>query len=181
MNGFKEYVLPVLRFLLGSGTEEPPRQLHILIVEDNARDSDLMLHGLKKHRVSLAESFDEAEARLDEMESLDAAYVDLNIPGGHGVDICNRISVSFPTARVAIVCGASKDLDALKPGDCVMVMIKSARMAQDIKRHAEAVNGNGNNASRPDLVLVIVTCVVMTWMICCYRMEIIKWLKEINP
>lgn len=144
MNAFKDLLWPALNFLVSPTDDSGP--LDILFVEDCEEDRDMILPGLKGHRVHVCKTFREAFLTLDNLDRLDAAFVDLNLKSGHGMEVVNRVAVQFPYAKVAVVCGSA---EPMRPGDKAMVLIKSGRIAKDVKEYL--ANGNGNGHSKVNL------------------------------
>lgn len=138
-----DVVIPLIRGLITSeGNRAPETPLDILLVEDCKNDVELVESAFSDHRLHIASSYKEAITLLRELPRLDAAFVDLNIPGGHGMDLVNRIMVRHPNARVV---ATPADASLLRPGDEVCVIMKHPRMAKSLKDFLKRSNGNGEN------------------------------------
>ncbi|HJU15986.1 MAG TPA: adenylate/guanylate cyclase domain-containing protein [Stellaceae bacterium] len=90
---------------LDAGPEPPPsRQSHILIVDDNAANRDLLSRRLKRegHRVSLAESGAAALA-LAASGDLDLVLLDLMMPGISGFEVLRRLKAAEATRHIPVV------------------------------------------------------------------------------
>lgn len=167
MNAFKDLLWPALNFLVSSEDTGP---LDILFVEDCEEDRELILPGLKGHRVHVCKTYRDAFLTLDNLERLDAAFVDLNLKSGHGMEIVNRIAVQFPQAKVAVVCGSA---EPMRPGDKAMVLIKSGRIAKDVKDYL--ANGNGHpQANLKRVFLLVSVSLVLSWLAGRFR-----WFEQI--
>jgi CheY-like chemotaxis protein len=160
MNALKDLLWPALNFLL-SPSLETGKELEILFVEDCEEDRNLILPGLKGHHVHVCNTFREAVVTLDTLERIDAAFVDLNLKSGHGMEIVNRVAVQFPDAKVAVVCGSA---EPMRPGDKAMVLIKSGRIAKDVKDYLANGNGHGSQINRSRLFILIALLLVFAWL-----------------
>ncbi len=86
---------------------EPPA-LRILLVEDEPRVREvlaLLLTALGQSVVSAA-SGDEALARLEQGERVDAVLTDLRMPGLTGWDVIRAVRTRWPSLRVGIITGS---------------------------------------------------------------------------
>ena len=87
----------------------------VLIVEDDARLSAILTHGLRGrgYAVQAVETVRAARELLDSQPA-DAIVVDINLPDGSGWDIVRRAKATLPHSPRIVVISAS---DALRPPD----------------------------------------------------------------
>jgi DNA-binding response OmpR family regulator len=88
---------------------EPPRV--VLLADDDddvarAYTRALELHGYVVHR---ARAGGEALAMIGVMPRIDAAIVDLVLPGAGGLDIVRRVREAQPAARILAITGLDND------------------------------------------------------------------------
>lgn len=86
---------------------------HLLVVDDDASNRDLLARMLKKlkYRVSLAANGTEA-LELAKKESFDLILLDLMMPGLSGYEVLNRLKGSNPDLSI-IVISALNDMDSI--------------------------------------------------------------------
>lgn len=90
----------------------------ILVVDDEKIIRELCQQALRKYRVMLASSCEEA-LQLYEKERIDLVLSDITMPGGSGIDLLRKVKAFDPNATVIIMTGFSDKetvLNALKEG-----------------------------------------------------------------
>lgn len=170
MNLFKDVLISFIRQAITTDDSEPTpdRPLEILLVEDCVGDVDLVRDAFNEHKLHVAGTFQEGVALIRELKTIDYAFVDLNIPGGHGMDLVNRISVKHPRARIASTSG---DASLLRPGDEGWVIMKHPKMAKSFKEFLAKKNGNGDgkvNYNR--LFFLFLFLFIMEWIALEYKL-----------
>lgn len=150
MKPLENLIIAAIKLVIDSEEPPPPasRVKEILVVEDTSQDFELAKSAFKGHKVHLAKDFQGAMVMLDEIKHLDAAFIDLNIPGGHGMDLVNKVMMEFPTAAVAAVPG---DASVMRPGDEAWVIMKHPRMAKSFADFLKRTP-NGNGSGRKETV-----------------------------
>jgi len=90
------------------------RGRNVLIVEDETRLREMLVRVVKDMEFR-AVQVPHAEAALSllEREPFDIVLTDLNLPGLHGIELCNRIRQQWPTTQIIILTGFG-DLDSAK-------------------------------------------------------------------
>lgn len=94
----------------GNGNE----RLRVLIVEDDPIQQNILREYLSSIRlkVSVAGSISEAEVKL-ENEKIDIAILDIHLPDGDGLRLCQKIDESPNTAGIPIIMLSSEASDDL--------------------------------------------------------------------
>ncbi len=123
------------------------RSLRVLVADDNAfnREVARRLLGLDGHQTVMAET---GEAAFDALlrGGLDCAFIDINMPGGDGIEICQQYFAALPAdARIpvyAITADVSErtKLRCLNAGMTAVLHkpIKLDELRELVTRHAEA-------------------------------------------
>lgn len=90
-------------------TVQPPTGWHVLVVESDADDARLLMHGLRRqgHEVSLAGSGGEALRTFDNAELI---LIDLDLPDLDGLEVCRGIRAVSDTPVIAVT-GRGSELD----------------------------------------------------------------------
>lgn len=86
----------------------------MLIVEDEARLRDMLLRAIAAMEfvVSVSGTAEAAMALLEQHE-FDIILTDLNLPGLHGIELCERVRANWPSTQLVILTGFG-DLEAAK-------------------------------------------------------------------
>lgn len=163
MNLFQNVIIPLFRQIISVDDSDAivDRPLEILLVEDCLTDVDLVRDTFSEHRIHVATTFKEATTLIRELKIIDAAFVDLNIPGGHGMDLVNRITAKHPKCKIAATSG---NASLLRPGDEGWIIMKHPRMAKSFKEFLSKRNGNGKvNYNR--LFFIFLFFFIIIWII----------------
>ena len=181
MNLFKDVVIPLIRQAITADEgEQPNKQLEILLVEDCQTDVDLIRDTFSEHKLHVALTFQEALTLIRELRKIDAAFIDLNIPGGHGMDLVNRVRTKHIHARIAATSG---DASILRPEDQGWIIMKNARMAQDFKDFLTKKNGQKNGKiNYQRLFFVMLFLFIIWWLIIEFRLlnNLVNQLKRLG-
>jgi CheY-like chemotaxis protein len=90
-------------------TAEPARTPAALLVDDDDELARIFARALERvgFGVHRARTGTDAVALLSHLTNLDAAIVDLVLPGIGGIDVVRRIRAAFPACRIVAVTGLS--------------------------------------------------------------------------
>ncbi|MDA8277876.1 MAG: response regulator transcription factor [Actinomycetota bacterium] len=99
---------------LGEGPNGPMWSPRLLLVEDDLELSLSVAQFLteKGLAVSVAHSFNEGRRLLDKV-AFDSAVIDVMLPGKSGLDLCDYVSIHFPSLPVIMVTALSSEEDRL--------------------------------------------------------------------
>lgn len=126
---------------LAEAIPERPRKLRVLLIEDNASDSELMLHAMKKAGLeSEAEVVESAEEFTDRIRrnKYDIILADYRLPGWNGmetVSILRQEGLDVPVVLVSGALGELKAVECIKQGAADYVLKDHlARLPQSVRR-----------------------------------------------
>ena len=90
------------------------RGRRVMVVEDEARLRDMLQRAIgdMEFHVTVAGTAEAALNLLRDHEC-DIVLTDLNLPGMHGIDLCNKVRTTWPTTQLIILTGFG-DLESAK-------------------------------------------------------------------
>ncbi len=94
------------------GRPEPASPLAVLLVDDDDDVAHVLARAVERrgYQVHRARTGDEALASLLNLQRLDAAVVDLVLPGAGGLEVVRGIRRVFPACRVVAMTGLDDPL-----------------------------------------------------------------------
>jgi two-component system NarL family response regulator len=88
----------------------PPRQLSVLIVDDDAMFGEAVVSLLEgDERITVVGVVESGEAAIDFPQRADVALVDLGLPGIDGIELTRRLLSVSPELRVIVLSGTDDD------------------------------------------------------------------------
>lgn len=112
---------------------KPPEQTRVLVVEDEGRLREMLVHAIHEMGFCAAGTRSAEDAlRAMESEPHDIALIDLNLPGMGGMDLLELVHKRWPSTRVIILTGYG-DLDAARSAihlDVVDFLAKPASLGE---------------------------------------------------
>jgi DNA-binding NtrC family response regulator len=99
---------------MDSEQTNPCRGRRLLIVEDEGRLRDMLMRAATSMEFlpTMAASSESALALLQQHE-FDIILTDLNLPGLHGIELCDRVRKSWPDTQIVILTGVG-DLESAR-------------------------------------------------------------------
>lgn len=87
-----------------------PRALSALLVDDDDDVVRVFARALEQHgfEVHRARTGTDALAQVAHVHQLDAAVVDLVLPGAGGLEVVRRVRAAFPACRIVAVTGVAE-------------------------------------------------------------------------
>lgn len=121
--------------------DEKPRQLRVLLVEDNAADGELMLHALRKggfeSEAEVVQTAEEFTQRI-RTKKYEIVLADYSLPGWNGMEtvtILGQEGVDIPVVLVSGALGDLKAVECIKQGAADYVLKDHlARLPQSVRR-----------------------------------------------
>lgn len=97
---------------MSSSPAEPLRGASVLLVDDDDDLADVMRRALQRqgYEVHRSRAGTDAIASLARLSRLDAAVVDLVLPGVGGLEVVRGIRRAFPACRIVAVTGLGEPL-----------------------------------------------------------------------
>lgn len=115
----------VLRWL----TRMRPHRGRFLIVEDKASDAYLLKRVISKRGwESEVATSGEVAAGMVKHSKYSAVFVDMRLPQMSGAALLRILSEDAPSAHIVIVCGDTRDLEAIPASQFICVIKKPANL-----------------------------------------------------